>query len=81
MDASNGASFSLVPHVHPFANGIISGIVGAGGNLGGVVFALLFRFNGTDYGKVIWIFGIVAIACNILIAVTKTIPKGQVGGR
>lgn len=32
IDVSNGANFSIVPHVHPFANGILSGIVGAAGN-------------------------------------------------
>lgn len=36
LEAGNGANFALVPHVHPFANGILSGIVGAAGNLGGV---------------------------------------------
>lgn len=81
MDSSNGANFALVPHVHPSANGIISGIVGAGGNLGGIIFALLFRFNGSNYGKVIWIFGAVSIGINIIVAIMKTIPKGQIGGR
>ncbi|KAK0729215.1 nitrite transporter [Apiosordaria backusii] len=31
LEAGNGANFSLVPHVHPFANGILSGLTGAGG--------------------------------------------------
>jgi len=35
LEAGNGANFALVPHVHPFANGILSGITGAAGNLGG----------------------------------------------
>jgi len=34
LEAGNGANFSLVPHVHPYANGIISGVTGAAGNLG-----------------------------------------------
>jgi NNP family nitrate/nitrite transporter-like MFS transporter len=57
MDASNGANFAVVPHVHPFANGILSGIIGASGNLGGIIFAIVFRYNGKNYGKVIWIIG------------------------
>jgi NNP family nitrate/nitrite transporter-like MFS transporter len=36
MDAGNGANFGLVPHVHPYANGIVSGLTGAAGNFGGV---------------------------------------------
>merc|ERR1711939_913157 len=52
MDAANGANFAVVPHVHPFANGILSGIIGATGNLGGIIFAIIFRYNGKDYAKV-----------------------------
>jgi len=61
LESSNGANFSLVPHIHPSANGIISGIVGATGNLGGICFAIVFRYLGTDYGKGIWIIGSVTL--------------------
>ncbi|KAJ5852485.1 uncharacterized protein N7529_011870 [Penicillium soppii] len=43
LEGCNGANFAVVPHVHPFANGIVSGIVGGFGNLGGIVFAIIFR--------------------------------------
>ncbi len=46
IEAGNGANFALVPHVHPFANGIVSGLTGAGGNLGGVVFAIGVPLHG-----------------------------------
>jgi NNP family nitrate/nitrite transporter-like MFS transporter len=49
LEAGNGANFALVPHVHPHANGIMSGTVGATGNLGGVIFAILFRYHHADY--------------------------------
>jgi NNP family nitrate/nitrite transporter-like MFS transporter len=107
MAAANGANFAVVPHVHPFANGmyfplscwwyflvpfsfltvsdfaigIVSGIVGAFGNLGGIVFAIVFRYNGTDYHRSIWIIGAVSMAVNVLVAWIAPIPKGQVGGR
>lgn len=64
-EAGNGANFALVPHVHPFANGILSGLTGAAGNLGGVIFAIIFRYNGTDYARAIWICGILHIAMNL----------------
>lgn len=35
LEAGNGANFALVPHVHPHANGVFSGLVGGVGNLGG----------------------------------------------
>lgn len=45
MDAGNGANFGLVPHVHPYANGIVSGLVGATGNFGGIIGAIIFRYS------------------------------------
>ena len=33
LEGANGLNYSLVPHVHPHANGIVSGVVGAAGNL------------------------------------------------
>ncbi|KAI9792986.1 MAG: hypothetical protein M1833_000973 [Piccolia ochrophora] len=65
LEAGNGANYALIPHVHPHANGIISGSTGAAGNLGGVVYAIIFRYNGTAYGKVFWIMGIMNIIMNL----------------
>ena len=81
LEAGNGANFSLVPHVHPYANGIVSGCTGGIGNLGGIIFAIIFRYNGTDYAKVFWIIGIITIAINISLSWIRPIPKGQIGGR
>ncbi|KAH8648987.1 major facilitator superfamily domain-containing protein [Tricladium varicosporioides] len=81
LEAGNGVNFSLVPHVHPFANGIISGCTGAAGNFGGIIFAIIFRYNGKNYGKVMWIIGVMTIGINIAVCWIKPIPKGQIGGR
>ncbi|KAF2751091.1 nitrate transporter-like protein [Sporormia fimetaria CBS 119925] len=81
MEAGNGANFALVPHVHPFANGILSGVVGASGNLGGVVFAIIFRYNGTHYARVFWLMGIIVVVMNLAFVWVRPIPKGQIGGR
>nr|AAQ04819.1 putative nitrate transporter [Tuber borchii] len=82
MDASNGASFRIVPHVHPFANGILSGVVGASGNLGGVqFFSIIFRYNGVKYDRVIMIIGGICIGINLSISWIRPIPKGQIGGK
>ncbi|KAM7193502.1 putative nitrate transporter [Rhypophila sp. PSN 637] len=82
LEAGNGANFSLVPHVHPFANGILSGLTGAGGNLGGVVFAVIFRFMdaGTNYAKAFWVIGCIHVGVNVAVAWIKPIPTGQIGG-
>jgi NNP family nitrate/nitrite transporter-like MFS transporter len=81
MDASNGANFALVPHVHPFANGILSGLIGAAGNFGGICFAICFRYNGKDYHKAIWITGACSIAVNVVVSWIRPIPKNQIGGK
>ena len=81
LEAGNGANFALVPHVHPHANGIISGVTGATGNFGGIIFAIIFRYLGTNYGKTFWIIGVITIAVNIAVSWIKPIPKGQIGGR
>jgi NNP family nitrate/nitrite transporter-like MFS transporter len=81
LEGGNGADFGLVPHVHPYANGVVSGFTGAAGNFGGIIFAIIFRYNGKDYGKVFWIIGVITIAINLAVSWIKPIPKGQIGGR
>ncbi|KAF1986297.1 nitrate transporter [Aulographum hederae CBS 113979] len=81
MDAGNGANYALVPHTHPYANGIVSGTVGASGNFGGVIFAIIFRYTGNNYHLGIWVIGVFFIAINLLVIWVNPVPKGQVGGR
>ncbi|KAM3427010.1 hypothetical protein MY4824_009702 [Beauveria thailandica] len=83
IEAGNGANFALVPHVHPAANGVVSGVTGAGGNLGGVIFAIVFRFmdHGKGYAKALWVIGVMHIALNLAVCWIAPLPKGQVGGR
>ena len=57
-----GSLYALVPFIDRKVLGGVSGIVGAGGNIGGVAAALLLRFTGQPQ----WCFmvlGIAAIVC------------------
>ncbi|KAF9480636.1 putative high affinity nitrate transporter [Pholiota conissans] len=72
-ELGNGANFSLVPHCNAYNNGVMSGIVGSFGNLGGVIFALVFRFV-PQVGKPFWIMGAISIAINILL-IPIPVPK------
>ncbi|KAJ7719244.1 nitrate/nitrite porter [Mycena maculata] len=65
-EIGNGANFSLVPHCNSYNNGVMSGIVGGFGNLGGIFFAIIFRFQPAT-GKAFWIIGAVSIAINVLL--------------
>jgi NNP family nitrate/nitrite transporter-like MFS transporter len=97
LEACNGANFAVVPHVHPFANGmslsfsnsahvriltflfigIVSGIVGGFGNLGGIIFAIIFRYNGTHYGRSLWIIGVISLGANLAVSWIRPVPKSQ----
>jgi len=81
LEGANGMNYSLVPHVHPSANGIVSGFTGAAGNFGGIIFAIIFRYSGTHYGHALWIIGTIVIAVNLAVCWIKPIPKGQIGGQ
>ena len=81
LEGSNGATFSLVPHVHPHANGVVSGVTGATGNLGGIIFAIIFRYLGVEYGRTVWIIGVITVGVNVAVCWIRPVPKHQVGGR
>jgi len=73
-EAANGVNFSLVPHCNPCSNGFMSGVVGGMSNLGGIVYALVFRFQPVPVGKAFWIAGLIAIGINLLISLIR-VPR------
>ncbi|KAL2813709.1 major facilitator superfamily domain-containing protein [Aspergillus granulosus] len=77
LEAGNGVIFALVPHVHPFANGIVSGMVGGFGNLGGIIFAIIFRYSHHDYARGIWILGAISIGVHLAVAWIRPVPRNQ----
>ncbi|EXJ89532.1 MFS transporter, NNP family, nitrate/nitrite transporter [Capronia epimyces CBS 606.96] len=81
LEGGNGANFALVPHVNPHANGVVSGMTGATGNFGGIIFSIVFRYNGSNYGKSFWIIGVITIAINLGLCWVRPIAKNQIGGR
>ena len=80
LEAGNGANFALVPHVNASANGVVSGMTGATGNFGGIVYAIVFRYVGTN-GKSFWIIGVMCCAMNLLALPIRPVSKKQVGGK
>jgi len=52
-----GVTFAVVPLIQPRAVGSVSGIVGAGGNLGAVLAALLFKSEGLSGANAFLILG------------------------
>ncbi|QRV85668.1 major facilitator superfamily transporter [Ceratobasidium sp. AG-Ba] len=74
-EAGCGANFALVPHCNPYSNGLMSGIVGSMGNLGGIFFALVFRFQPAPLGKAFWICGIIIMVLNALLVAIRVPNK------
>lgn len=62
LKMSNGGTYAIVPFVNPKAVGVISGVVGAGGNVGGMLMGFLFKSQSISYGQAfLYIGGIVAV--------------------
>jgi NNP family nitrate/nitrite transporter-like MFS transporter len=51
LKMANGATYSLVPFVKPEAIGSVAGIVGAGGNIGAMLIAFLFKAKALHASK------------------------------
>lgn len=51
LKMANGTTFAITPFVNPKAVGVISGIVGAGGNVGGMLMGFLFKSQTISYGQ------------------------------
>ena len=64
VQTSEGSTYAIVPYVCPNATGSVAGIVGAGGNVGGVIFLMMIQI--WDYEKAFCIIGIVVISSSFL---------------
>jgi NNP family nitrate/nitrite transporter-like MFS transporter len=51
LKMANGATYSLVPFINPKAVGSVAGIVGAGGNIGAMLIAFLFKAKAVKMTK------------------------------
>jgi NNP family nitrate/nitrite transporter-like MFS transporter len=66
VQAAEGSTFAIVPYVDYAVTGSISGVVGAGGNVGGVIFSLFFRSY--ENRQAILLMGAMALGCAFLTA-------------
>jgi MFS transporter, NNP family, nitrate/nitrite transporter len=74
LKMSNGATYSVVPFINKHAIGAVSGIVGAGGNVGAVLAGLLFTTESLSYRESLFIIGITVIVVSI-ISFLLSLPK------
>lgn len=58
LKMANGGTYSIVPFINKDAIGSVSGIVGAGGNLGAMMVAFLFKSSSISYAQAFLYIGI-----------------------
>ncbi len=71
LKMANGATYGIVPFVNEKNVGLISGIVGAGGNLGGMIFGFLFKSESVSYAQAFTYIGITVIVVSGLVMITR----------
>ncbi|ANH79780.1 MFS transporter [Niabella ginsenosidivorans] len=67
----NGATYAMTPFINIKNIGLISGIVGAGGNLGGMLFGFLFKSNAITYSQAFSYIGLAVIATSFIVLFTR----------
>ena len=71
LKMANGATYGIVPFVNTKNVGLVSGIVGAGGNFGGMLFGFLFKSNSITYVQAFTYIGYTVIAVAIVVFITR----------
>ncbi|MBI1780421.1 MAG: NarK family nitrate/nitrite MFS transporter [Sphingobacteriales bacterium] len=71
LKMANGTTYAITPFVNEKNVGLVSGIVGAGGNVGGMLFGFLFKSKSITYIQAFSYIGIIIIAVSLIILVTR----------
>ncbi|RYU96921.1 NarK family nitrate/nitrite MFS transporter [Emticicia agri] len=78
LKMANGATYALTPFINAKNVGMVAGIVGAGGNIGGMLMGFLFKSENLTYADAFRYIGMAAVAAAILIAITRFSVKEKV---
>ncbi len=81
LKMSNGAVYGIVPFVNERNIGMISGVVSAGGNLGGMFFGFIFRSERFTYAQAFTYIGIVVIVVSAIVFITRFQLRGVTASR
>ncbi len=71
LKMANGATYAIVPFVDEKNVGLISGIVGAGGNLGGMLFGFLFKSKSISYADAFAYIGFSVVLVSAVVLATR----------
>jgi MFS transporter, NNP family, nitrate/nitrite transporter len=71
LKMANGTTYAITPFVNAKNYGMVAGVVGAGGNIGGMLMGFLFKRNDITYSQAFVYIGYAAIAVGIIVALTR----------
>ncbi|WP_051720066.1 NarK family nitrate/nitrite MFS transporter [Anditalea andensis] len=71
VQMAEGATYSVVPFINKKAIGVVSGIVGAGGNAGAVMAGFLFKMENLSYAEGLSILGLVVTGISVLSLIVR----------
>lgn len=75
LKMANGATYGIVPFVNEKNIGLVSGIVGAGGNLGGMLFGFLFKSQSISYVQAFGYIGLAVMFVSLVVFLTRFTQK------
>ncbi len=79
LKMANGTTYAITPFINEKNVGMVSGIVGAGGNVGGMLFGFLFKSESITYVEAFQYIGYVVIAVSGVVLLTRfvAVPKKE----
>ncbi|WP_375436553.1 MFS transporter [uncultured Hymenobacter sp.] len=75
LKMANGCTYSIVPFVNKKAMGSVSGVVGAGGNLGAMLVGFLFKSSAITYSTAFLYIGLGVAAVGGLVLLVRLVRK------
>ena len=75
LKMANGATYAMTPFLNTKNVGLVAGIVGAGGNIGGMTMGFLFKSSTITYAQAFFYIGSAAVVVAVLIALTRFVSK------
>ena len=71
LKMANGATYAITPFINEKNVGLVAGIVGAGGNVGGMLFGFLFKSASITYLQAFSYIGVIVIGVSLIVLVTR----------
>lgn len=71
LKMANGATYGIVPFINTKNVGLVSGIVGAGGNFGGMLFGFLFKSDSITYVQAFTYIGYTVMVVAVIVFLTR----------